>query len=408
MEEWRYYDDVNGVVRHIWADSRLIGMLDLESGRAEISPDDPDYCIRDNVIYSKDMTELVYILSRKEPDDWCFEVPAGVKRIKRRAGSSLKGLCRLVVPESVTVIEEGAFVGCPDLIEADIHAKTLEDHAFFNCGSLTAVRLDCRTIGKNAFFNCKKLSAIELLNTEVICCGAFGSCDSLKDVRLPDTLQKLGYYSFYATGIKLLTVPKGVLEVGADILSHREPKKLTPELCIYMKDGAVPFDPGIRPVGRGALLSVRCAETDELLFKFAVIGCVGKVFTPHGVDFTEYDKKLVNSRRYGLPRRSAALYSVLARLSWPVGLSGEIRRAFLSCALEKAEPILLSKIRDPETPMEKLAEHPYYDFMNRDGMLRLIDESARAGKTEVTAMLMQRLRDGQFGQLTEQEELLWD
>lgn len=103
----------------------------------EISPDNKKYRVFGQGIYNTDMTKLYHIFSPGET----FSVPAEVQIIMDRAGCALKGMKKLIVPESTALIDKGAFEGCTDLEEADIKAKNIGNRAFYGCKSLTSLSL---------------------------------------------------------------------------------------------------------------------------------------------------------------------------------------------------------------------------------------------------------------------------
>jgi hypothetical protein len=68
-----------------------------------ISKDNPWYTAVDNVIFSKDMTELIHYPNDKEDKE--YTIPQGVKIIRKNAIRSTVYLNKLTIPDSVTTIE---------------------------------------------------------------------------------------------------------------------------------------------------------------------------------------------------------------------------------------------------------------------------------------------------------------
>lgn len=123
----------------------------------EISPDNRHFCVFGQGIYSADMTKLCRIFST----GGIFSVPYGVRRIKSAAGCAVKGLKKLVIPESVTEIGNCAFEGCTDLEEADICAEDIGLRAFYGCKSLTSISLEgIKTFYEDSFEGCSGLGEI--------------------------------------------------------------------------------------------------------------------------------------------------------------------------------------------------------------------------------------------------------
>lgn len=139
----------------------------LNGSVVEISPDNHKFCVFGQGIYSIDMTKLYHIFSPGET----FSVPYGVRTIYGSAGCAVKGMKKLIIPESVIDIGESAFEGCTDLEEADIHAKNIGRRAFYGCKSLTKLTAEgLSTMHKNSFEDCSGIGEI-LKDAFKICCA---------------------------------------------------------------------------------------------------------------------------------------------------------------------------------------------------------------------------------------------
>jgi hypothetical protein len=127
---------------------------------------------------------------------------------------------KIVVPDSVEVIDAYAFSGCANLQEIDIpdSVTTIKAYAFVNCIALESIKLsenleaiadgtfercyslkeivlpDSGTkIEEKAFFECNELESIKLSeNLEVIAGSTFSHCKNLKEIRLPSDIYYLG------------------------------------------------------------------------------------------------------------------------------------------------------------------------------------------------------------------------
>ena len=75
------------------------------SGKLYISKDNPNYCSKDNIIYTKDMTKLVWCGS----EDAEITIPDGVTEIGERAFSFHTKLKKIHLPDSITKIGKKAF-----------------------------------------------------------------------------------------------------------------------------------------------------------------------------------------------------------------------------------------------------------------------------------------------------------
>lgn len=97
---------------------------------------------------------------------------------------------KIIVPDTVTEIDEGTFAGQTELEEIKLSSslETIVDDgydvgAFYNCKSLKKLDLpdSLKYIGKNAFENCAALESVEIGdNIEYLGDNAFNGCKSLK------------------------------------------------------------------------------------------------------------------------------------------------------------------------------------------------------------------------------------
>lgn len=373
----------------ILPDSRNAAVITnlLNCCKVEISPDNPYFCVYENGVYSKDMTMLYYIFLPEEFNGGSFEVPARVKQINCSAGRALRGLCGLTIRKGVTEIGDSAFESCFDLEYADIGAKG---------------------IGSEAFLKCKKLKSVKLLRTNDIGGSAFKGCISLKEIKLPDSLHIIGGHAFLETGIKKLTVPYSVKELWGEICSKNT------LLEIYIKkNGALPFEYNGNIAETGTLISVRSCEKgekDKPLFEFVILQDIGIVFQKDGVDFSEYDatlkrraapKNAFHYFRYDeLPVHAAneradtetTMLAAWARVHCPYKLDAETREFYRNYVAEKGEIFLMLGIYNDITA-DMVAEYKFLDMLGEDALLKLIDCSAEEGRTEITAVLLQKLHE---------------
>lgn len=98
-------------------------------------------------------------------------------------------------------IKEGAFSGCVDITRVYLldGLITIEDGAFSNCSSLVDIRIPetVTRIGDNAFSGCGKLEVLVLNEGLVeIGAGAFANCVSLREVVIPASVTKIDETAF--------------------------------------------------------------------------------------------------------------------------------------------------------------------------------------------------------------------
>lgn len=104
----------------------------------------PVFCCEENIVYTKDKTELVF-------------APASKTVIN--------------IPGTVTKINDGAFFGCMDLRKINIgdNVKYIGEGAFLNCERLESVTIGrgCTEIGEIAFRNCFRIEEM-IIKSEVL------------------------------------------------------------------------------------------------------------------------------------------------------------------------------------------------------------------------------------------------
>ncbi|MCR5793886.1 MAG: leucine-rich repeat domain-containing protein [Solobacterium sp.] len=89
-------------------DTRLLDVPWIE--RVEIDEDNASYVLRDGVLFSRDLSYLLYYPKRKQ--DEVYTVPGTVRTIGRFAFASNKYLREVILEDGVTRIMEGAFENC--------------------------------------------------------------------------------------------------------------------------------------------------------------------------------------------------------------------------------------------------------------------------------------------------------
>ena len=82
-----------------------------------VDENNPQYCSKDGVLYSKDMSTLIAIPDGKDS----VEIPDSVTKIELDILSSCIGLTSIVIPDSVKTIGWRDFACCTHL--AEVHLK---------------------------------------------------------------------------------------------------------------------------------------------------------------------------------------------------------------------------------------------------------------------------------------------
>lgn len=205
---------IPSTVYHI-TEKAFYGCNNLET--VTISQDNPYFTIEDGIIYNKNKTILIRCLPGKNTK---VEIPNTVTEIEEYAFmgcSKLKGT--LTVPGSIKKISEHAFERCtseiPLVLEEGI--ESIEARAFSNShfiGNLTIPNSVTR-INWEAFINCDKFNGkLNLGKVEYIATGAFTNCSGFTgDLVIPEELSSIGQNAFQnCTGFdgKLYVGQKGI------------------------------------------------------------------------------------------------------------------------------------------------------------------------------------------------------
>ena len=100
----------------------------------------------------------------------------------------------VVIPETVTSINAGAFHNCINLIHVEIPSSVekIEREAFRNCYSLQSISLPdgLETITTQAFWNCTSLSSVTIPSAKTFMTEAFRGCTSLTSIAIPENTTK--------------------------------------------------------------------------------------------------------------------------------------------------------------------------------------------------------------------------
>ena len=158
----------------------------------------------DGVVY---IGKILYCYKGEMPSNTTITVKDGTERIEAGAFAGKKELIGVVLPNSVKMLEEGAFYGCTNLSSINI-AKNIEyivsaeitDTAWFD-EYLNNQKDTLIYIGKCLLgYSGDRSSITEITikdGTTMICEGAFYSCANLTSITIP---KELNYIDFMAFG----------------------------------------------------------------------------------------------------------------------------------------------------------------------------------------------------------------
>lgn len=219
-----------------------------------VNTENTSYSSIDGVVYSKDMTRLVYWPAAKP----FTGLPDSVTKIGSGAFLEHQTLSEITLPNKIVSIGDYAFRSCTKLSEIHIpnSVTAMGKSPFWGCSSLISVKLPKKitSLSHGMFQNCTSLREIiwpeNLTNIEACC---FYGCSSLTGIRIPDGVTKISYDVFVnCRKLSAIKFPAGIEIVGS---------------CMFQYDNSlesVIFPEGVKNYGRYMF-----ALTDNL--KYVVI-----------------------------------------------------------------------------------------------------------------------------------------
>ena len=129
------------------------------------------------------------------------------------------------IPSSLTTVGMEMFAGCTSLTEIEIPQtiRSIGDSAFSGCSGLTQITLpdNVTSIGSASFRSCVNLESIEL-SDQITTIGnnAFAECYALGSIEFPDTLRQIGQSAFMnCIGLQEITLPESITNLGYSVFT---------------------------------------------------------------------------------------------------------------------------------------------------------------------------------------------
>ncbi len=146
-------------------------------------------------------------------------IPNSVTTIGSYALYSCRGLLGITIPNSVTSIGNYAFSDLTSIFGITIpnSVETMGDRAFHSCSKLSVVTFEegCKLTVLNSYvFSNTALTEIEIPNSVTIIGEyAFSYCQSLGNVTIPNSVERIGQYAFQYTALVNVNIPNSVTTI---------------------------------------------------------------------------------------------------------------------------------------------------------------------------------------------------
>lgn len=140
----------------------------------------------------------------------------------------------VVIPDTVTLIDGGAFYNCKNLtsVVLPVGITSIPYDMFWCCEKLKSVTIPdgVTSIGREAFIGCSSLESIVLPDSLIsISDNAFYMCSKLKKINIPASVTDIGYHVFYDCGqLESIDVDKANLHFCSEngVLFNKQKTKL--------------------------------------------------------------------------------------------------------------------------------------------------------------------------------------
>lgn len=226
------------------------------------------------VMYSEDGK----VLRKAQNIEGNFVVPETVEEIGCHAFDNCIGLTSISIPQSVKTINDCAFLDCCYLEDVILHDSLAEigDKAFKNCSRLKNINLPntLSRIGECAFEGCVELSSIQLPGgLKVLGEYAFDNCSALTSVGMPASIEFGSSVFGGCTSLKTFCIsnenPNYIVEDG--IIFSKDRKKLV-AFPPYKDCTSYRVPDSVETIGNYAFYACRNIRSIEMPFSIKVIG----------------------------------------------------------------------------------------------------------------------------------------
>ena len=323
-------------------------------------------------------------------------LPNSLKIIGIGAFAYCNGLKDISISESVEQIGVSAFAYTA-IKTADINwLQTIPESLFEGCASLESVDISgAHSIEQMAFLACKALRNVKFGAVEIIGESAFAGCDSLVLSSLPESLKVLGPQAFsnFPDG---MIIPKSVEKIGGKCLGlyYKERKitiykSLLYEFREYFRNGENSYN-AYEPI------SMEITVLDNLTgvvvdfiplyceWNFDTIVSIIRHFKQDNTfDYVSYDRNIWGKR---LKDKNNKLKIACMRLKHPYGLKDDYREDYAKYVSRYLREIAREAVKNNDVGM--LTAIYENKLFNNKTIKEVLDYSMAIEATECTAYIL--------------------
>lgn len=146
----------------------------------------PHFIFEDGGLYNADMTRFIYCAINRKSD--VFKVPDGVISVSKHSFYNCKNLHRIIIPQSVRIMENNPFSNLPDMrLENHSPHFILNDGALYNKAMTTLFYYEHST--RNTRLNIPE-------GVKIIGRHSFYNCQTIRKISIPSSVKIIGYNPF--------------------------------------------------------------------------------------------------------------------------------------------------------------------------------------------------------------------
>ena len=181
-----------------------------------------------------------------------FTVPASITEnnykvtaIGYQAFTGNQNIKKVILPESIVTVGESAFYECTSLKAVQFSENTTEigGRAFAYCSALESIQLPAITVIKYSMFEgCESLTDIRIPDTvTAIDDSAFLGCEKLESITIPSSVQTIGINAFVkCKALKKVNLSEGLQTICNDAFGN----------CYSLKEITIPNS--VQKIAKGA------------------------------------------------------------------------------------------------------------------------------------------------------------